>query len=70
MVQRRTPTPEELGRQRPRSTRMVTFRLSDPQLEELRALARRAGLGSSALARRIVEHYIAEHGRGARRGRK
>ncbi len=49
---------------------MVTFRLSDPQLEELRALAKRAGLGSSALARRIVEHYIAEHGRGARRGRK
>jgi predicted DNA-binding protein len=48
----------------------VTFRLSDPQFEELRALARRAGLGSSALARRIIEHYIAAHARRARRGRK
>jgi len=64
------PTPEELGRREPRSSKVVTFRLSDPQFEELCALARRAGLGSSALARRIVEHYIAAHARHARRGRK
>ena len=49
---------------------MITFRLSEPEYRELRALARRAGIGHSALARRIVEHYVAEHTPRSRRERK
>lgn len=72
----RTPTPEELGaRQPPTSRQVVTFRLDDAEHAALLTLAKRANLGHSALARRIVEAYIAEHApesktprnRGARR---
>lgn len=47
----------------------MTFRLTEADEEELHRLAERAQLGASALARRIVEHYIREHAprRGAKR---
>ncbi len=58
----RTPTPEELGvRPPPTSRQVVTFRLDDDEHAALLTLAKRANLGPSALARRIVEAYIAEH---------
>jgi hypothetical protein len=66
---RSTPSPEELGDRAPRSKNMVSFRLSDPEYEALLALAEKAGIGHSALARRIVEHYINEHAPRNRRGR-
>ena len=66
---RSTPSPEELGDHGPRSKRMVSFRLSEPEYEALLALSKKAGIGHSALARRIVEHYINEHAPRNRRGR-
>jgi predicted DNA-binding protein len=48
---------------------MVSFRLSDPEHEALLALAEKAGVGHTTLARRIVEHYINEHAPRNRRGR-
>jgi predicted DNA-binding protein len=48
---------------------MVSFRLREPEHAALLALAERAGIGHSALARRIVEHYISEHAPRNRRGR-
>lgn len=60
------PSPEEL---RPSTSKHVlTFRLDDPELEALRALAARADLGVSTLVRRIVETYIEDHA--PREGRK
>lgn len=63
MRRTRTPTPEQLnprrGRTAPRSP--VTFRLTAPYEDAFLLLARRARLGRSAFARRIVEHYIREH---------
>ena len=57
------PPPEALNtpraRKPPRSP--VTFRLTEADEDALHALARRAQLGASAFARRIVEHYIREH---------
>lgn len=70
MPRRQTPSPEELGAERSRSKRIVTFRLNDAEHDALLALARRAGIGHSALVRRIVESYIDEHGARNRRGRK
>lgn len=68
---RSTPSPKALaGDRTPRSKRMVSFRLSDPEHEALLALAERAGIGHSALARKIVEHYINEHAPRNRRGRQ
>lgn len=62
MARARTPSPEALGAPRPlASQRVVTFRLDDREHEALLGLAERAGLGHSALARRIVEAYINEH---------
>lgn len=53
------PSPEEL---RPSTSKNVlTFRLDDPELAALRALAARADLGVSTLVRRIIETYIQEH---------
>lgn len=66
---RSTPSPKELGNQGPRSTKMVSFRLSDPEYEDLLELSQKAGIGHSALARRIVEHYINEHAPRNRRRR-
>ncbi|MGE0397228.1 MAG: hypothetical protein AB7T06_10950 [Kofleriaceae bacterium] len=40
---------------------MVTFRLDDAEHEALLGLSKRANLGPSALARRIVEAYIHAH---------
>lgn len=65
-----TPTPEALVGDRGRSLRLVGFRLSDPEYDALLALAKRAGIGHSALARRIVEHYLTEHAPAKRRARK
>jgi predicted DNA-binding protein len=48
---------------------MVSFRLSEPEYEALLALSKKAGIGHSALARRIVEHYINEHAPRNRRRR-
>ena len=42
-------------------SQVVTFRLDDDEHAALLTLAKRANLGPSALARRIVEAYIAEH---------
>ena len=63
---KRMPSPQELNRPRlrrvpkpPRSP--VTFRLTEADEEALHRLARRAKLGASAFARRIVEHYIRQH---------
>jgi predicted DNA-binding protein len=39
----------------------VTFRLTEADEDALHALAKRAQLGASSFARRIVEHYIREH---------
>jgi hypothetical protein len=64
------PRPEELARRQPLSRHMISFRLSDPEYDELQRLAHRAGMGHSALARRIVEHYINAHAPRNRRGRK
>ena len=67
MATRRTPPPEALDRPpkrkpAPKPKRSpVTFRLTEADEEELHKLAKRARLGASALARRIVEHYIREH---------
>jgi hypothetical protein len=62
MARTRTPTPEALGKPRPRASRqVVTFRLDDPEHDALLMLSERAGLGHSAFARRIVEAYINEH---------
>ncbi len=47
----------------------VCFRLRDADHDALLALAERAGVGHSTLARRIVEHYIKEHAPRNRRGR-
>ena len=66
---RSTPSPQELAGRVSRSKNMVSFRLSDPEYEALLALAEKAGIGHSALARRIVEHYINEHAPRNRRGR-
>ena len=65
-----SPTPEALAGKRLRSMHMVSFRLSDPEHALLLALAGRAGIGHSALARRIVEHYLSEHAPQQRRTRK
>jgi len=48
----------------------ITFRLTEADERALHALAVRAKMGASALARRIVENYIQDHARrsGARRG--
>ena len=61
MARPRTPSPEMLGKTTLLSQRVVTFRLNDPEHDALLALSDRAGIGHSALARRIVEAYIAEH---------
>jgi hypothetical protein len=67
MTAKRTPPPEALNRPPvrkppPKPKRSpVTFRLTEADEEELHRLAKRAQLGASALARRIVEHYIREH---------
>lgn len=60
------PAPEDFGR--PESTKTITFRIGKSNHAKLVDLARRAKLGHSALARRIVEHYIEQHA--ATRGRK
>ena len=65
-----SPTPEALAGKRLRSMHMVSFRLSDPEHELLLALAKRADIGHSALARRIVEHYLSEHAPAKRGSRK
>ena len=49
---------------------MVSFRLSDPEHAALLALAKRADIGHSALARRIVEHYLSEHAPQTQRSRR
>ena len=57
------PPPEALNKPRAhKPTRSpVTFRLTEADESALHALAARAKMGASALARRIVEHYIREH---------
>jgi len=62
----RMPSPLELSRPRQRRARKpprspVTFRLTEADEDALHMLAQRAKLGSSAFARRIVEHYIRQH---------
>ncbi len=69
MARPRTPRPEVLGKPRVMSRRVVTFRLHDADHDALLGLAGRAGIGHSALARRIVENYITEHAPRNRRGR-
>jgi len=66
---RTTPSPKALADRPPPSQRMVSFRLREPEHAALLALAERAGIGHSALARRIVEHYINEHAPRNRGGR-
>lgn len=63
MKRTRTPTPEELNPQRPGKKKRspLTFRLADAYEDAFLVLCRRADLGRSAFARRIVEHYIREH---------
>jgi hypothetical protein len=65
MAAKRTPPPEALARRQghtPKPKRSpVTFRLTEADEDALHALAKRAQLGPSAFARRIVEHYIQEH---------
>lgn len=56
---RPTPGPESLAQ--PTQATPVSFRLSEPYHDALLILARRARVGHSTLARRIVEHYIKEH---------
>lgn len=68
MGQKRTPGPEALGRAM-YARQPVCFRLRDADHDALLALAERAGVGHSTLARRIVEHYIKEHAPRNRRGR-
>jgi hypothetical protein len=72
MRRKRTPPPEALNKPRERKPirSPVTFRLTEADEEALHALAKRAQMGASALARRIVEHYIREHAprTGAKRG--
>jgi hypothetical protein len=70
MAARRTPSPEALGQRRKLSRRVVTFRLNEAEHEALLGLAKRARMGHSALVRRIVEHYIAEHVPRRQRGRQ
>ena len=53
------PAPEQL-KPRP-SQRLITFRLNDRDDRALRGLAKRAEMGPSTLARRIIEHYLQEH---------
>jgi hypothetical protein len=64
MKRSKTPPPEALRRP-PRVRKPVrspiTFRLAEADERALRALAVRAKMGSSALARRIVENYIQDH---------
>jgi hypothetical protein len=61
------PAPETLGVPRPKARKRkpvrspVTFRLSEADEVALHRLAKRARLGPSAFARRIVEHYIRQH---------
>lgn len=63
MAGKRTPPPEALNKPRKYKPKRspVTFRLTEVDEDALHALAERANLGPSALARRIVEHYIREH---------
>lgn len=73
MTRTRTPPPEALRRppRPPKPVRSpITFRLTEADERALHALAVRAKMGASALARRIVENYIQDHARrsGARRG--
>lgn len=53
------PAPEAFDR--PESTKTITFRIGKTNHAKLVALAKRANLGHSALARRVVEHYIEQH---------
>ncbi len=53
------PAPETFAR--PESTKTITFRIGKTNHAQLVELAKRAKLGHSALARRIVEHYIEQH---------
>lgn len=60
------PSPMELSGPRERRARKpprspVTFRLTEADEGALHMLARRARLGPSAFARRVVEHYIRQH---------
>jgi hypothetical protein len=66
----RMPAPEALNRPRDLvpARSPITFRLTEADEEKLHKLARRARLGRSTLARRIVEHYIQQHA--PRPGRK
>lgn len=65
MAAKRTPPPEALAKRnasKPKPVRSpVTFRLTETDEDALHALAKRADMGPSAFARRIVEHYIREH---------
>lgn len=55
------PAPESLGGPRLASRQVVTFRLDDAEHDALLDLSKRASLGPSAFARRIVEAYIQAH---------
>lgn len=64
MARRRQPTPEELAG---RSERTVTFRMHAADHEALVQLAKRTKVGHTTLARRIVEDYLRNQPRNARR---
>lgn len=61
LPRRRLPSPESLGGPRLASRQVVTFRLDDAEHDALLDLSKRANLGPSAFARRIVEAYIQAH---------
>lgn len=65
-ARRALPAPEDLGRDTSRRL-PISFRLTDADHDALLALAERAGVGHSTLARRVVEHYIREHSARRRR---
>jgi hypothetical protein len=62
MKVRKSASPKELAKKGTRSAR-ITFRLHERDADALARMATKAEVGSSTMARLIVERYIADHGK-------